>query len=75
MVTETDMTKRTIEGLQPGFSGAYQKGPEFAREIIATLESDCKNRAARKRMAEMALRRGNYSDAGLAVWRDYLGTF
>ena len=69
------MTERNIEGLQPGWGGLAPKGPEFAREIIANLEADCKSRAARKRMAEIVLMRGNYTDAGLAVWREYLAKF
>lgn len=48
------------------------KGAAYAREIIATMERETKSVAARKQLAESAIRRGNYDDAGKAVFRDYL---
>lgn len=52
------------------------KGPDYARDIIATIERETKSRAARKRMAELAIGRlGNYTPEAKDVWRAYLATF
>lgn len=47
---------------------------QYASDVIAELQRDCKSRKARIRMAEMAIGMGNYTDEGRAVWRDYLAT-
>ena len=51
-----------------------QTGPE-AREFIAKMERETKSKAARKRMAQLALDRGNLSSAARDAWRDYLESF
>ena len=51
------------------------KNAEYARDIIATMERDTKSRAARKRMAELAVKIGNYDDEAKTVWSEYLESF
>lgn len=51
------------------------KNAEYARDIIATMERETKSRATRQRMAEIAIRIGNYDDEAKQVWREYLRTF
>ena len=50
------------------------KGADYARDVIAELTRDCKSKRARVRMAEMAVRMGNYTDDARDVWRAYLAT-
>lgn len=51
------------------------KNASFARNIIATMEAETKSKAARKRMAEMAIKIGNYDAEAKAVFAEYLKTF
>ena len=51
------------------------KNAEYAKTIIATLEAETKSKAARKRMAEMAIKIGNYDAAAKNVFAEYLKTF
>ena len=50
------------------------KNADYARDIIATMERETKSKAARKRMAEIVLERGNYDAHAMQVWHDYLKT-
>lgn len=43
--------------------------------VIGAMERDTKSKAARKRMAEVAVQRANVTDEGRDVWRKYLSTF
>lgn len=51
------------------------KNASFARNIITTMEAETKSKAARKRMAEMAIKIGNYDAEAKAVFAEYLKTF
>lgn len=51
------------------------KTASFARQIIATMEAETKSKAARKRMAEMAIKIGKYDAEAKAVFAEYLKTF
>ena len=44
----------------------------YARGIIATMERETKRRAVRKRMAELAVKIGNYDAEAKLVWSEYL---
>lgn len=50
------------------------KGADYAREMVAGLERDTKQLAARKAMARLAIKHGNYDEAAKDVWRAYLET-
>lgn len=51
------------------------KNAAYAKDIIATMEVETNSKAARKRMAEMAVKVGNYDDEAKAVWAEYLKKF
>ena len=56
-----------------------QTGQE-AREYIQRLESECRSRAARERMAYNAVHgcgayRANHTPEARAIWSEYLATF
>lgn len=42
------------------------------RTIIATMERETRTKAARIKIAELAIRVGNITDEGREVWREYL---
>lgn len=44
------------------------------RAVIETMERDTKSKAARKAMANAAIRLGNVTDEGREVWRAYAAT-
>lgn len=48
------------------------KNASYAKEIIATMEVETKSKSARKRMAELAIKVGNYDYAANKVWAEYL---
>lgn len=47
---------------------------DAVREYIAKLDRECRSKAARIRMAELAIKAGNISPEGIQLWRDYLAT-
>jgi len=51
------------------------KNAAYAKDIIATLESETKSKAARKGMAVAAINYGKYDAEAIAVWKEYLASF
>jgi hypothetical protein len=45
---------------------------DYAEGVIAEMKRYTKNKAARVRMAEMAIEMGNYTDEARKVWVAYL---
>ena len=62
------MTDRTNEEARRG----VPMSAEQVRGFIAKMAADKTSKAARIRMAEAAIERGNITPEGKAVWRDYL---
>lgn len=50
------------------------KNAAYAREVIEQMDRECKSGAARKRMAELAVKMGRYDDEARAVWAEYLAS-
>ena len=60
----------------PNSNDSAVKGPIYAAARIADIERGTKNRAVRRRMAELAVGPlGNYTPEAKAVWAEYLATF
>ena len=45
---------------------------EYSAFVVAELARDNANHASRVRVAELAVSRGNYTEEGRQVWRDFL---
>ena len=54
------------------YNHAGVKDTTFAREMVAFTASRTPSRSARLAMAKAAVRLGNYTPEGIAVWREYL---
>lgn len=67
----TDSTNHAIRYQQKEIT---MKNAAYAKMIIATMEAETKSKAARKRMAEMAIKIGNYDDDAKVVFSDYIKT-
>lgn len=50
------------------------KTANHARDFIATMKRETRSKAARIRMAELAVAVGRYDDSARVVWQDYLTT-
>ena len=62
------MTRATIRPIEEARAGV----PMSAEQVRSFIGGLTANHAARVRMAEMAIRHGNITEAGKDVWREYL---
>lgn len=48
------------------------KNETYAREVIKEMEQETKSKAAKKRMAQLAISVGNYTPNAKTIWVEYL---
>lgn len=54
------------------YNHAGIKDVAFAREMVASTAANTPSHSARLAMAKAAVRLGNYTPEGIAVWQEYL---